>query len=100
MTYKEMLKMQDKIGISASQVYIAQEMDCQLHEIQQIKYTDERFEELCDCAYDAYLKTDYSNINAICSAVAALEKEYIEEDGKDPYEMTSWDILSEAVLYE
>lgn len=98
MKYQEMLDLCEQNKIYGSQVYIAEEMECQLHDCEEIEYTPERFEELCALAHNCYLKDDQVTILAICVAVAKLERRYLSGDGQNPIEMSKWDILNEAAF--
>ena len=70
MKYQEMLDFSRKNNAYGSQFYIAEELECDLRDIQEIEYTPERFEELCSCVWEAYLKSENNNLFSICRAVA------------------------------
>lgn len=100
MKYQEMLDFSRENNAYGSQFYIAEELECDLRDIQEIEYTPERFEELCSCVWDAYLKSENNNLFSICRAVAKLEAQHVNEGGKNPLEMSKWDILEEAAWCE
>lgn len=96
MKYQDLLKVCKEKQAYGSQFYIAEEVQCQLQDVQEIEYTEERFEALCNCAWEAYLKSEDNNMFAICKAVTKLEAEHIKNNGKDPLEMSRYEILEEA----
>ena len=98
MKYQEMLDLCKQNNVYGSQFYIAEELECDLQDIQEIEYTPERFEQLCCCVWGAYLKSEDNNLFSICRAVAKLEARYVKEGAQDPCEMSRYDILYEAAF--
>ena len=58
--------------------------------------TDEQYEEICEFAYNVYLKSEDVTLNQIANTI-----DFMLNDGKTVEEITDmnyWDFLSEAIL--
>lgn len=100
MKYSEMLEVIKKENTAGSQFYIAEEMEYQLTNEQNIKVCDKVFEGLCNFAYTCWTKSEGLAMVQICKCIAYYQKEFIKGKGKDPLEMEKWDIINVAGCYE
>ena len=100
MTYKEMIKTCEENNFYPAQAVVAEEMECQLTDCYNIKYTEKRFQELCEFAWYIYIKSEGLRIVQICKAIAKLEKKYKRTKKNDPTEMDKWEIMDLACWEE
>jgi hypothetical protein len=94
MTYRETLKKAIRLGISVSDLVIANECDC----VFDFEYTNEEFEQLCKKAHECYLKaediTEYSLALAINDLIK--EKDFSVQEVLD---MDKWELIDKASYY-
>lgn len=94
MTYREQLVKARELGINICDLEIADECECMFD----FDYTEEQFEQLCECARECYLKIDNITANAIASAITEL----IKYEGKTVSQVLSMrrrDIIDKASCY-
>lgn len=89
LTYKQQLKLAQEIGIWATELYIAEEVDNM-----SIYQTDAEFEEVCAIVRDTYL--DVYSVD-ITSCAAAITKLFSKYTLKEIWDMSAWERLD---LYE
>ena len=89
-----------KNNVWGSQFLCAQEMSCQIDDIFHIPCSAKRFETLCDLALFCWLKASDISVVQLCKAVAKLEADFVNGEGKDPTDINKWDIISEATWEE
>lgn len=100
MRYNEMLKEIMDENVSGADFYIAEEMNCQLVDVQEVEVTQDRYESLCGLAHELWLKAEGISLLQICRAVAELQKGFIEGDNGDPLKISKWDLLDVAANCE
>ena len=94
MTYREQLNKLEELGITPTNIEIANSCDC----IFDFDYSDEEFEKLCNFAEEMYLKADVMTTDAVAKCINDL----VNEDGKTVEEilkMDKWDFIDKASNY-
>ena len=85
LTYKQQLKLAQETGISATELYIAEEVDTMT-----IGYTAEEFEEVCAIVRDTYLDVYAVDITSCATAITRLFSKYTL---KEIWGMSAWERL-------
>lgn len=84
MTYREQLNLANKLGISATDLMIAEEV-----ETMAVYPTEEEFEEVCALISDTYFAIDsYFDLHKCCVMITEL---HAKIDLKELWEMTAWE---------
>ena len=91
MTYREQLNKVNELGISISDLEVANELDAVLD----FDYTEDEFERLCAFGVRIYLKAEEMTTDAIAYCINDL----VNEEGKtveEILEMDKWDFIDKA----
>ena len=94
MTYREQLNKLEELGITPTNIEIANSCDC----IFDFDYSDEEFEKLCNFAERMYLEAYVMTTDAVAKCINDL----VNEDGKtveEILEMDKWDFIDKASNY-
>lgn len=94
MTYREQLNKLEELGITPTNIEIANSCDC----IFDFDYSDEEFEKLCNFAERMYLEAYVMTTDAVAKCINDL----VNEDGKtveEILEMDKFDFIDKASNY-